>query len=175
MDMNQNECFYPYGKYSMSPMLCADDMKPQSNPITETLIYGLPIGEKRDYMEELLYAGGQLLNKTQIQQVFDAASAQGWHSFRVVGFDPTVPPNFMKAIKSGKKTTRTNPSKRTRSAVVLNPAKKRSYTVYCQVDGQSINSWTKLATFYSATKATQYAKAYAKQYPTHYVRVESHG
>lgn len=77
--------------------------------------------------------------------------------------------------KSGKKTTRTNPSKRSRSAVVLNPAKKRSYTVYCQVDGQSINSWTKLATFYSATKATQYAKAYAKQYPKHYVRVESHG
>lgn len=175
IDHNGNECFYPYGKYSMSPMLCADDMKAKSNPISETLIYGLPKGETRDYMEELLYAGGQLLNKTQIQQVFDAASAQGWHSFRVVGFDPTVPPNFIKTIKSGKKTTRTNPSKRSRSAVVLNPAKKRSYTVYCQVDGQSINSWTKLATFYSATKATQYAKAYAKQYPTHYVRVESHG
>jgi hypothetical protein len=79
--------------------------------------------------------------------------------------------------KSGKKTTRTNPSKRTssRSAVVPNPVKKRTYTVYCQVDGQSINNWTKLATFYSATKATQYAKAYAKQYPKHYVRVESHG
>jgi len=72
---------------------------------------------------------------------------------------------------------KSNPHKRSssRSAVVPNPSKKRTYTVFCQVDGQGINNWTKLATFYSATKATQYAKAYAKQYPKHYVRVESHG
>lgn len=71
---------------------------------------------------------------------------------------------------------KSNPVKRSsRSAVVPNPSKKRTYTVFCQVDGQGINNWTKLATFYSATKATQYAKAYAKQYPKHYVRVESHG
>jgi len=58
--------------------------------------------------------------------------------------------------------------------VKRNPS-KRTYEVYCQSPGMNINSWTKLATFYSAEKAKQYAKTYAKAYPSHYVRVESHG
>lgn len=77
------------------------------------------------------------------------------------------------------KNLKTNPTKQRssgRSAVMQNPVKnKRSYTVYCQAPGQSIHSWTKLATFYSATGAKQYANAYAKMYKSHYVRVESHG
>lgn len=58
--------------------------------------------------------------------------------------------------------------------VKRNPS-KRTYEVYCQSPGMNIHSWTKLAIFYSAEKAKQYAKTYAKAYPTHYVRVESHG
>jgi len=69
-----------------------------------------------------------------------------------------------------------NPTKQRssgQSAVMQNPVKnKRSYTIYCQAPGQSIHSWTKLATFYSATGAKQYANAYAKMYKSHYVRVE---
>jgi hypothetical protein len=158
-----------------SVMKYASKNKLKSNPITETLIYGLPLGEKRDYMEELLYAGGQLLNKTQIQQVFDAASAQGWHSFRVVGFDPTVPPNFMKAIKSGKKTTRTNPSKRSssRSAVVQNPAAKKPkkvYTVSIMQDGLH-TKFMGLANFFTFAEAENYSRYLAKQHPNWSIRV----
>lgn len=52
---------------------------------------------------------------------------------------------------------------------------KRTYEVFCQTPSMKVNSWTKVASFFSAEKAKQYAKAYAKSYPSHYVRVESHG
>lgn len=84
--------------------------KRRKNPITETLIYGLPAGETRDYMEELLYDGGLKLTEAQIQKVFDAASAAGYHSFRVTGFDPTMKPDFAKAVRVGRKR---NPAKKT--------------------------------------------------------------
>ena len=77
--------------------------KVKSNPITETLIYGLPKGENRDYMEELMYAGGLLLTKAEIQQVLDAASAAGYHSFRITGFDPTMKPDFSKVLQTKKR------------------------------------------------------------------------
>lgn len=77
------------------------------------------------------------------------------------------------------KNLKTNPTKQRKTkptAVMANPVKnKRTYTVYCQAPGQAIHIWTKLATFYSATAAKQYANAYAKINKSHYVRVESHG
>lgn len=70
------------------------------NPImSETLIYGLPRGERERYTEQLLYGGGLKLSKDQIERVKAAASADGWHSFRIVDFDPTAKPDFSKAVK----------------------------------------------------------------------------
>ena len=77
--------------------------KVKRNPINETLIYGLAPGETRDYMEDLLYDGGLKLTQAQIEQVLKAASAAGYHSFRITGFDPTVKPDFTKALKTGRK------------------------------------------------------------------------
>jgi len=73
-------------------------MTAKRNPITETLIYGLAPGETRDYMEELMYAGGQKLTQAQIDKVFKAASDAGYHSFRIAGFDPTMKPDFAAAV-----------------------------------------------------------------------------
>jgi hypothetical protein len=65
----------------------------------EILIYGLPQGETRDYMEDLL-ACFQVTDKAQdnIEKVKAAASAQGFHSFRITGFVPGTKPNFAKAV-----------------------------------------------------------------------------
>jgi hypothetical protein len=66
---------------------------------TEILIYGLKQGETRDYMEDLL-ACFRVTDKAQenIERVKAAASAQGFHSFRVAGFVPGNKPNFAKAV-----------------------------------------------------------------------------
>lgn len=80
--------------------------KIKKNPITETLIYGLPKGESRDYMEELLYDGGLKLTDAQINQVLKAARDAGYHSFRITGFDPTIAPDFTKAIATKSKRRR---------------------------------------------------------------------
>ena len=74
-------------------------VKRKANPVTETLIYGLAPGETRDYMEELLYAGGLKLTPAEIDKVLKAASNDGYHSFRIAGFDPTMKPDFAKAVK----------------------------------------------------------------------------
>jgi hypothetical protein len=65
----------------------------------EILIYGLKQGETRDYMEDLL-ACFQVTDKAQenIEAVKAAASAQGFHSFRIAGFVPGTKPNFAKAV-----------------------------------------------------------------------------
>ena len=61
----------------------------------EILIYGLPNGENRAYYEELL----SVKCKTQddIEAVKTAASAAGYHSFRVAYYNGEKP-NFEKAI-----------------------------------------------------------------------------
>ncbi len=66
---------------------------------TEILIYGLKQGETRDYMEDLL-ACFLVTDKAaqNIETVKAAASAQGFHSFRVAGFVPGTKPNFVKAV-----------------------------------------------------------------------------
>lgn len=81
----------------------------KTNPVTETLIYGLAPGETRDYMEELMYAGGQKLTQAQIDKVFKAASDAGYHSFRVAGFDPTMKPDFAAAVRRKRNPDKTKP------------------------------------------------------------------
>lgn len=65
---------------------------------TELLIYGLPKGETRDYMEDLLacFATGAN-NDSNIAKVKAAAAAQGWHSFRIATYNGDAP-NFAKAV-----------------------------------------------------------------------------
>jgi hypothetical protein len=65
---------------------------------TEILIYGLERGETRDYMETLLAnfpktAAAEL----NVERVKEAASAAGFHSFRIATYDGS-PPNFAKAV-----------------------------------------------------------------------------
>jgi hypothetical protein len=67
----------------------------------EILIYGLKQGETRDYMEELL-ACFKATDKAHenIERVKQAASDQGFHSFRIAGFVPGTKPNFAKAVNA---------------------------------------------------------------------------
>ena len=77
--------------------------KRKANPITETVIWGLAPGENRDYMEEIMYGGGQKLTKEQINMVIAAATKAGYHSFRIGGIDMTKKPNFAGAVKTTKR------------------------------------------------------------------------
>jgi len=64
----------------------------------EIIIYGLPQGETRDYMETLLANFKDSANTaSNIERVKAAASAQGWHSFRVATYNGEAP-NFAKAV-----------------------------------------------------------------------------
>jgi len=64
----------------------------------EIIIYGLPCGENRKYMEDIL-ANFPATDKAtaNIEKVKAAASAQGWHSFRIAYYNGE-PPNFAAAI-----------------------------------------------------------------------------
>jgi len=65
----------------------------------EILIYGLPKGETRDYMEDLLACFPVTDKAAQnVEAVKAAASAAGFHSFRIAGFVPGTKPNFAKAV-----------------------------------------------------------------------------
>jgi len=61
----------------------------------EILIYGLEKGETRDYMESLLATNCKTV--ADIEKVKAAASAAGFHSFRVTTYDGAAP-NFAKAV-----------------------------------------------------------------------------
>lgn len=64
----------------------------------EILVYGLEKGESRDYMETLLANFPKTGNAAQnVERVKAAASAAGFHSFRVATYDG-APPNFAKAV-----------------------------------------------------------------------------
>jgi len=65
----------------------------------EILIYGLKQGETRDYMEDLLACFPVTSEAaSNIERVKEAASAAGFHSFRVAGFVPGTKPDFAKAV-----------------------------------------------------------------------------
>lgn len=61
----------------------------------EILIYGLEKGEHRDYMETLLASNCR--NVADIEKVKAAASAAGFHSFRVATYNGEAP-NFARAV-----------------------------------------------------------------------------
>lgn len=61
----------------------------------EILLYGLPKHETRDYMEDLLATDCASL--ADIARVKAAASAAGYHSFRVAYFNGEKP-NFLAAL-----------------------------------------------------------------------------
>ena len=61
----------------------------------EILIYGLEKGETRDYMETLLATNCK--NDSDITKVKEAASAAGFHSFRIATYNGEAP-NFAKAV-----------------------------------------------------------------------------
>jgi len=61
----------------------------------EILIYGLEKGETRDYMETLLAT--KCKTPSDIEKIKAAASAAGFHSFRVTTYDGAAP-NFEKAV-----------------------------------------------------------------------------
>lgn len=64
----------------------------------EILIYGLESGETRDYMETLLANFKDSANTaSNIDKVKAAASAAGFHSFRVATYNGAAP-NFAKAV-----------------------------------------------------------------------------
>ena len=63
--------------------------------MTEILVYGLEKGEARDYMETLLATNCR--NSSDVEKVKAAASAEGWHSFRVATYNGEAP-NFAKAV-----------------------------------------------------------------------------
>jgi hypothetical protein len=65
----------------------------------EILIYGLERGETRDYMESLLANFPKNDNAaSNIEKVKAAASAQGFHSFRIAYYNGEAP-DFASAIR----------------------------------------------------------------------------
>jgi hypothetical protein len=62
------------------------------------LVYGLEQGESRDYMESLLASNCR--NIKDIERVQAAASAAGFHSFRIATFN-WEKPNFTKTLNKG--------------------------------------------------------------------------
>ena len=64
----------------------------------EILIYGLARGETRDYMEDILANFASSANDAaNIEKVKAAATAAGFHSFRVATYSGEAP-NFAKAV-----------------------------------------------------------------------------
>jgi hypothetical protein len=64
----------------------------------EILIYGLKANETRDYMEDLLACFPMNGNAAaNVEKVKAAATAEGFHSFRVANYDGSAP-NFAKAV-----------------------------------------------------------------------------
>jgi hypothetical protein len=61
----------------------------------DILIYALPAGENRRYMEALLST--QCKGRADIERIMSAAKAAGYHSFRIANYDG-APPDFAKAI-----------------------------------------------------------------------------
>lgn len=62
----------------------------------EILIYALPANESRDYMEQLI--SSRCKTAADIEKVKAAATAAGWHSFRVATYNGEAP-NFAKAVQ----------------------------------------------------------------------------
>lgn len=64
---------------------------------TVLLVYGLRRGERRAYMETLL--AETCRTQADVERVKAAASADGWHTFRVAKFTPGEPVNFAATVR----------------------------------------------------------------------------
>ena len=60
-------------------------------------VWGLPKGTTERWQEALLAESCR--NAADVEKVKRAASADGWHSFRVAVVDLTVAPDFRKAVR----------------------------------------------------------------------------
>lgn len=66
--------------------------------MTEILIYGLAKEATQDWQEDLLACFKDSANtQDNIRKVIEAASAQGFHSFRLANYKGEAP-NFLKAL-----------------------------------------------------------------------------
>jgi hypothetical protein len=64
----------------------------------EIIIYGLSKEATQDWQEDLLACFPDTVNtQSNIAKVIDAASAHGFHSFRVANYNGEMP-NFIKAL-----------------------------------------------------------------------------
>lgn len=61
----------------------------------ETLIYALAANDRADWQEQII--SSQCKNEADVQKVIAAASADGWHSFRVAHYDGSAP-NFTATV-----------------------------------------------------------------------------
>lgn len=61
----------------------------------QILVYALPAGETERYTESLL--ASHCASEADVERVKTAASADGWHSFRVTTWDGSAP-DFTSAI-----------------------------------------------------------------------------
>ena len=61
---------------------------------TEYIVYGLPKGETRDYLETILLV---TTDRDNIDKVKKLAGAEGWHSFRVATYNGEAP-NFAATV-----------------------------------------------------------------------------
>lgn len=67
----------------------------------EILIYGLAKNQTEDYMEDLLACFEDSSNtESNISKVVEAASAQGFHSFRIANYNGEAP-NFVQTLNLG--------------------------------------------------------------------------
>jgi len=64
----------------------------------EILIYGLPKGETREYMEDLLACfPANAKAEENTARVLEAAGNDGWHSFRITSYNGEAP-DFTKVL-----------------------------------------------------------------------------
>ena len=61
----------------------------------ETLIYALAANDRADWQEQLI--SSRCKNEADVVKVIAAASADGWHSFRVAYYDGSAP-NFAATV-----------------------------------------------------------------------------
>lgn len=228
MDHNGNECFYPWGRYSMSPMICADDMKAKSNPlpqVSETILQQLG-GNKFIAMTGASRISGDSTHLSfKIPRNTSKANAIGiyydrgsdtytmkfWKQKGAPTFEMVLVEQFddvyadmlrtlftdvtgletslgtmgrrTNPAKSGKKTTRTNPIKRSsRSAVVPNPLskkiaiskKKANFPYMVEYKNTGTGKWNAKAAFKTLNEAKNLAYVFADQYPKLTIRVVKH-
>jgi hypothetical protein len=64
--------------------------------MTERIMYGIPKGETERYTEVLLLSNA---TDAKIERVKELASRDGFHSFRVVGVDLGMAPDFVAAVR----------------------------------------------------------------------------